>query len=89
MYRMIKYEGKNGKNKLENIAAIHSLEGDFYWTPEVGGAIGYAYNDTSGKLLHSSTIEEIVEDNNQIRIVTRNSIFIFEKAEDCNEQNWI
>ena len=79
MCRMIKYEGKNGENKLENIAATHSLEGYFYWPPVVGSAIGFAYNDTSGKLLRSSTIEKIIDEWDQIQIITRNSIFVFEK----------
>jgi hypothetical protein len=82
MYRLIKYEGKSGENKLDSIAAIHSLDGYFHWSPMVGGSIVFVYNDASGKLLHSSYIEEIIEVNNQIQIITRNSIFVFEEIKD-------
>lgn len=81
MYRLIKYVGKeDGTDKLPDVAAIHSLEGVFYWPPMVGGSIGFKYNDDSGKLLHSSTINEITTVNGQIRITTRNSIFVFEEV---------
>ena len=84
-YRLIKYEGKSGENKLDNIAAIHSLEGCFYCPMMVGGVIVFLYNDDSGKMLRSSTIEEIVRIKNQIKVVTRNSVFVFEELEVCDE----
>ena len=33
MYRMIKAVSNDGVDKLNDIAAIHSLEGSFYWMP--------------------------------------------------------
>jgi hypothetical protein len=85
MYRLVKYEGKDGENKLDSVAEIHSLDGVFHWPLMVGGSIGFRYYDASGKLLHSSTIEEIIDENGQIRVTTRNSVFVFEKVEEINE----
>lgn len=85
MYRLVKYEGKSGANKLDAVAAIHSLDGHFYWPPMTGGSIGFVYNDASGKLLHSSTIEGMTEENGQIIITTRNSVFVFEEVEEYDE----
>ena len=80
MYRLIKYEGKDGFNKLEDVAASHPLEGSFYWPLMVGDSIAFAYNDDSGKMLRSSYIEEMVTVNGQIRITTKNSVFVFEEV---------
>ena len=81
MYRLIKYEGKDGTNKLEDVAAIHPMEGSFYWPLMVGNSIAFAYNDNSGKMLRSSFIEEIINTDGQIRITTKNSVFVFEEVE--------
>ena len=81
MYKLIKYIGKDGTNKLDTIDAIHSLEGIFYWPPTIGRPIGFAYDDDSGKILYSSIVEKIVTVNNQIIITTKNSIFLFEELE--------
>ena len=51
----------------------------------VGGSIGFVYNDASGQLLHSSTIEKMTEENGQIIITTRNSVFVFEEVEEYDE----
>ena len=80
MYRLISYEGKDGTNKLNRVSDIHSLEGEFYWMPLIGGSIGFKYNDGSGKLLHSSPIEEMVEEDDLLKIVTNNSIFVFKEV---------
>ena len=82
MYRLIKYEGKDGTDKLKNIAAIHSLDGSFYWTVGVGSVIGFEYDDDSGKMLRSSIIEDIVTENNIIKITTMNSVFWFKEIEE-------
>lgn len=81
MYRMIKAVGYDGTDKLNDISAQHSLIGTFYWGLTVGSPIGFVYNDDSGKMMRSSTIQEIVYCNNQIRIKTRNTEYWFEKVE--------
>ena len=81
MYRMIKAVGHDGIDKLSDIAAEHSLIGTFYWGLTTGSPIGFVYSDDSGKIMRSSTIQEIVYCNNQIRIKTRNTEYWFEKVE--------
>ena len=43
MYRMIKAVSNDGTDKLNDIAAIHSLEGSFYWMPLVDSVIGFVF----------------------------------------------
>ena len=85
MYRLVKYVGKDGTDKLARVAEMHSLEGSFYQTPYIGTSIYFIYNDLSGKMLASSTIEAMQTADNRLEIVTRNSIFVFEKVEESNE----
>jgi hypothetical protein len=82
MYTIIKACGKDNSDKLKTIAEKHSLDGDFYFIPTVGSVFLFEYNDDSGKIMRSSTIESIVTVNNQIRIITRNSEYWFEKVEE-------
>ena len=81
MYKMIKAISNDGTDKLNDIASIHSLEGDFYWMPLVDSVIGFVYNDNSGQMMRSSTIKSIERVDGQIRIKTRNSEYWFEKVE--------
>lgn len=80
MYKMIKATSNDGTDKLDDIAAIHSLVGSFYWMPLVDSVIGFVYNDNSGQMMRSSTIKSIERVDNQIRIKTRNSEYWFEKV---------
>ena len=72
--------GRYGTDKLNSIAAIHSLKGTFYATPEIGEHICFIYNDDSGKMMCSSTIYDVKYVGNQIRIETKNSEYWFEKV---------
>lgn len=81
MYRIIKARGYDGTNKLDIIAATHSLEGEFYIEPRMGEHICFIYNDDSGKMLRSSTIYDVKHVDNQIWVETRNSEYWFEKVE--------
>ena len=85
MYRLIRYTGKDGTDKLCEVAALHPLEGDFYWPLMVGNSIAFAYNDASGKMLRSSAIEAMDKVNDQLVIVTRNSVFVFEEVEENDD----
>lgn len=81
MYRIIKAVGHDGTNKLETIAAIHSLEGMLVEKPYIGGNIWFQYDDNSGKVMCSSIIYDVQYIENQIRVETKNSEYWFEKME--------
>ena len=80
MYRIIKAESKDGTDKLDEIRAVHSLEGLFWGTPVVGYPFYYEYNDDSGKMRRSSLVQEIIHVNKQIRITTLNTVYWFEEV---------
>ena len=82
MYRMVKAVGLDGVNKLPDIAARHSLEGELIEMPYVGGNIWFEYDDDSGKVMRSSTIWDVQYVGEQIRIETRNSKYWFERIGD-------
>lgn len=82
MYRMIKAVSNTGRDKLPEIAAIHSLEGDLYWMPHTGCPFYFVYADESGKMMRSSSVQEIHLVNDQIRFRTQNSEYWFENMED-------
>ena len=42
----------------------------------------FQWADNSGKMLRTSKVESVVEYNDTIRIVTRNSVYEFEKVEE-------
>ena len=52
MYKMIKAATLDGVDKLEGIAAIHSLYGYFLSEPLIGRYICFVYNDDSCKELY-------------------------------------
>ncbi len=81
MYKMIKATTHEGKDKLPDIAAIHSLEGKLHWIPDTNYPFFFAYNDSSGKMMRSSVVQEINTVDNQIRFRTRNTEYWFEKME--------
>ena len=82
MYRMIKANSNTGTDKLADIAAVHSLEGDLHWIPYTGCPFCFSYNDNSGKMMRSSAVQEIVIVDGQIRFRTRNSEYWFDDMED-------
>lgn len=82
MYRMIKAESNDGIDKLDEIKKNHSLEGFFWMQPFVGVPFLFQYNDNSGKTRQSSTVREVVTVNNQMRIITNNTEYVFEKVEE-------
>lgn len=82
MYKMIKAVTLDGMDKLEGIAAIHSLYGYFYTEPSIGRYICFVYKDDSNKMMCSTTIKNIEHIDNQIRIKTVNSEYWFEKTEE-------
>lgn len=86
MYKMIKAIGHDDTNKLDTIAAIHSLYGYFYTEPAIGRYICFVYDDPSEKMMCSTTICDIQYIDNQLRIKTENSEYWFEKIMKLEEE---
>ena len=86
MYKMIKAASYNGTNKLDAIAAIHSLYGYFYTEPVVGKYICFVYDDPSEMMLCSTTICDVQHIDNEIRIKTENREYWFEKITKLEEE---
>lgn len=82
MYRLVKYIGKDGTDKLKKLADIHSLDGELRWAPHLKVPFYFIYNDTSGKMLQSSDVEDINTMDRKIIFTTRNSIFEFEEVDE-------
>ena len=82
MYKMIKALSHRGEDKLDSIAAIHSLEGYFGEKPIVGGHIYYVYNDKSGQMMRSSIICSVKHEDNIVKIKTKNTEYWFEELEE-------
>lgn len=79
MYKMIKATTLDGVDKLEGIAAIHSLNGYFLTEPLIGRYICFVYDDDSEMMMCSTTICNMLQVDNQIRIKTMNSEYWFEE----------
>lgn len=82
MYKMIKAISNTGTDKLPEIAAMHSLEGDLDWIPYTNYPFFFVYNDDSGKMMRSSAVQETIIVDGQIRFRTLNSEYWFEHMED-------
>ena len=39
----------------------------------------FMWNDDSGKMLETSSVEEYIEDGDKVKVVTRNSVYYLEK----------
>lgn len=85
MYRIIKILDKNGNSKddyFEEVKSRHpTMSGEILY-PElirVGGCFRFLWNDASGKVLTTSTIEEYENNNGKVKVVTRNSIYYLEE----------
>lgn len=46
-----------------------------------GMGLRFAYND-SGTMLHTSKVQDIKEENNQIEVYTLNTLYVFEVVEE-------
>lgn len=86
MYRITKILDKNGHSKddyFKEIKTHHpSMSGRILY-PElirVGGCFCLLWDDDSGKMLRTSTIEEYENDHGKVKVVTMNSIYYLEET---------
>ena len=76
MYKIIKAQGKDGTDKLPDIEKAHSLYGDLY----INKCAFFEYKDDSGKMMRTSTIEDVAMLDNYIIVTTMNTEYWFEKV---------
>lgn len=78
MYKIVKAMSKDGTNKLPDIKKLHSLYGELY----INSCVLFIYNDDSGKMMRTSTIENVTMIDKYIMVTTRNTEYCFEKVEE-------
>ena len=85
MYKIVNVTDRDGNIKqafIDELKNVHpDLSGEILY-PELtkaGGHLCLLWNDDTGKMLRTSTIEEYVANGNTIKVVTRNSIYYLEK----------
>lgn len=91
MYKIISVTDKDGNDKVEFMDELKSKHGDLsgefvYFNFMLSGiengakpSCCFEWNDDSGKMLRTSSVESISEWDNKIKIVTRNSVYVFEE----------
>ena len=97
MYKIISVTDKDGNIKqsfMDELKSNHdNLSGDFYYDIEelkrraefgIIVSCGFVWNDDTSKMLRTSQVEEVVDDGNIVTIVTRNSVYVFERMEENN-----
>ncbi len=85
MYKIVNVTDKEGNVKhdfINKLKAVHpNLSGEIPY-PELtkpGGRLCFLWNDNTYKILTTSTIEEYENNGDNIKVVTRNSIYYLEK----------
>lgn len=87
MYKIVSVKDRDGNDKVEFYAETKSkhpsMSGEILY-PEMtcrpGGYLYLAWNDDSGKMLRTSTIEKYQDNGDKIEVITRNSIYILERV---------
>ena len=85
IYRIVNITDRKGNVKQDFIDELHiihtELVGEILY-PElikVGGHFCFVWNDDTGKMLRTSTIEDYFNNKDTVKVVTRNSIYSLEK----------
>lgn len=85
MYKIISIKDKNGVEKTDfynELQAIHPNMSGEILCPEwirVGGHFCLIWDDDTGKMLRTSTIEKYIDSGDIIEVVTRNSIYTLKR----------
>jgi hypothetical protein len=78
MYKIIKAMSKDGTDKLPEMEKLHSLCGELY----INNCVFFIYDDDSGKMMRTSTVENVTMVDKYIMVTTRNTEYCFEKVEE-------
>lgn len=84
-YRLVKSTDLKGKPNgvLEYITMNHSCIGTIPYLNmlEAGSALEFVYDNDSGLCMRTSWLKEITRSDKEVKAVTKNSIYYFEKVE--------
>ena len=85
IYRIVNITDREGNVKQDFIEELHLIHPELVGEilhPElvkVGGHFCFAWNDDTGKMLRTSTIEDCFNNKDTVKVVTRNSIYYLKK----------
>lgn len=85
LYRIVNITDREGNIKQDCIDEIKSTHPNMSGTIINKGLLkahicmDFMWDDSSGKMLETSSVEEYVEDGDKVKVVTRNSIYYLEK----------
>ena len=90
MYKIISIADKQGNDKSHYATLSHSqLLGDFYYLDMLKSGVAngiephccFMWADDSDKMMRTSRVQSMSEWDNKIKVVTENSVYVFEMVE--------
>ena len=89
MYKIIQITDKQGNDKSHQATLDHpQLLGDFYYLELRSGVANgtephccFIWADDSDKMMRTSRVQSMSEWDNKIKVVTENSVYVFERVE--------
>ena len=90
MYKIISITDHSNNDKSASIRQSHpQLLGDFYYLDMLKSGVsngiephcGFMWADDSDKMMRTSRVQSMSEWDNKIKVVTENSVYIFERVE--------
>lgn len=83
-HRIISIKDREGIEKIDTyneLKSIHpNMSGEILYRElmQPGYHLCFVWDDDTGKMMRTSTIESYNDDDNTVEVVTRNSIYLFE-----------
>ena len=90
MYKIISITDKQGNDKSDSARQSHpQLLGDFYYLDMLKSGVAngtqprccFIWADDTDKMMRTSPVESMSEWDNKIKVVTMNSVYVFERVE--------
>ena len=90
MYKIISITDHSNNDKSISIRQSHpQLLGDFYYLDMLKSGVAnriephccFIWADDSDKMMRTSRVQSMSEWDNKIKVVTENSVYVFEKVE--------
>ena len=90
MYKIISITDHSNNDKSASIRQSHpQLLGDFYYLDMLRSGVAngtepscyFVWADDTNKMLRTSRVQSMSEWDNKIKVVTENSVYVFEKVE--------
>lgn len=91
MYKIVSITDKQGNDKSHYATLSHpQLLGDFYYLDMLKSGVAngtqprccFIWADDTDKMMRTSPVQSMSEYDGKIKVVTENSVYVFEKAEE-------